>query len=136
MLRKVILLSVAPALLSAQGVIVSDTARPISVQEAVRLAQENNVSAITAENSIRSAQNQVRSARAQLYPSLSATAGQNNSSGDRVGPGGNIIGYNSGWSYSTGVNSSLTLFDGGKTFADVKARQADVAAAQAGQTTT
>jgi len=136
MLRKVILLSVAPALLSAQGPTVSDSARAISVQEAVRLAQENNVSAITAENSIRSAQNQVRSARAQLYPSLNASAGQTNSAGSRVGPGGTIIGYNSGWTYNTGLNSSVTLFDGGKTFADVKARQADVAAAQAGQTTT
>lgn len=136
MLWKVIVLSMAPALVSAQAAVVSDSARPISVQEAVRLAQENNVSAITAENSIRSAQNQVRSARAQLYPSLNASASQTNSAGDRVGPGGTIIGYNSGWTYNTGLNSSVTLFDGGKTFADVKARQADVAAAEAGQTTT
>lgn len=136
MFRNVIVLSAVPALLSAQGVVVSDSARPISVQEAVRLAQQNNVAAIVAENSISSARNSVRGARAQLYPSLNLNAGQNNSAGDRVGPGGSIIGYNSGWTYNTGLSSSLTLFDGGKTFSDIKARQADVAAAVASQTTT
>src|SRR6185312_395802 len=80
--------------------------------------------------------NQVRSARAQLYPTLSASAGQSISAGDRIGQSGTLVPYTPVWQYSTGLQSSITLFDGGKTFADVRARRADVTAAEAGQVTT
>ena len=36
--------------------------------EAVALAKENNIAAITAANSVRSANNLIRSTRANLYP--------------------------------------------------------------------
>jgi outer membrane protein len=37
------------------------------------------------------------------------------------------------WSYSTGLSSSLELFDGGRRFADLRARKADVDAAEANE---
>ena len=68
MLRKLIVLLAAPAILGAQQATTDPTLRPISMAEAVRLAKENNVSNITAANSVRSANNSVRAARAAMYP--------------------------------------------------------------------
>ena len=125
MLRHLISLLAAPAIAGAQQM-TDTTFHPITSAEAVRLAKENNVSAITSANAIRAANNNIRSARAQLYPTLTASAGQNRSAGERVGPSGTIINYNPGWTYNTGLQSQFTLFDAGKTFADVRARKADV----------
>ena len=59
----------APAALGAQQAVADPTFRPISLAEAVRLAKENNVAAITAANSVRSANNcDSRRRKAQLYP--------------------------------------------------------------------
>jgi len=147
MSRKLILLFAASALsfapkpataqdTTSRSVVAQGAPRPISVQEAVRLARENNVSAITAANQIRTAQNQVRSARAQRLPSLNASMSQNKSAGQRIGPQNTLVDYNAAWSYSTSLSSSITLFDAGKTSADVRTQQANVAAAEANQITT
>src|SRR5512144_2596968 len=97
MSRKLIVLLAVPALSFAQqpaavqdtsrrSVAAQDAPRPITIPEAVRLARENNVAAVTSANQIRTAQNQVRSARAQRLPSLSASLSQNKSAGQRIGP--------------------------------------------------
>ncbi|HVX40980.1 MAG TPA: TolC family protein [Gemmatimonadaceae bacterium] len=130
MFSKVMLLLATPALLAAQQV-TDTTFHPISVNEAVRLARENNVSNITAENAIRTANNNVRSARAAMIPTLNASAGQSKSAGQRVGPGNQLIDYVPAWSYNTGLNSQITLFDAGKMFADIRTQKANVAAQQA-----
>jgi outer membrane protein len=133
MFRKLITLLALPALVGAQQA-ADSTYRPISLADAVRLAKENNVGAITAANAVRSANLQIRAARAQLYPSVTGTVSQNKSAGDRIGPSGTLIPYASVWNYSTGVSINQTLFDGGKAFADVRARKADVASAEASET--
>lgn len=126
----------APLMLSAQRM-TDSTLHPISVQDAVRLAEQNNVSAVTAANQIHAANYNVRAARAELYPTVIATAGQSKSGGERLGPSGTLVPYsNSSWTYTTGLASQLTLFDGGRAFADVRTQKANVAAAEAGQTTT
>jgi outer membrane protein len=139
MFTKLIPLLAVPVVLGAQQVQVqqaTDTAfHAISLADAVRLAKENNVGAITANNSVRSANLQIRSARAQLYPNVSVTAGQGKSAGDRLGQSGTIVPYNSQWTYNTGLNIQQTLFDAGKSFADVRARKADVASAEANEVT-
>ncbi len=134
---KLIALLAAPALLGAQQAIPDATFRPISLAEALRLAHENNVQNITSDNAIRTANNSVRSARAQLYfPNVNATLGQNKSYGERLGPSNNLIGIDSKWAYTTGLNAQIVLYDGGKTNADVKTNQANVAAAQANEVNT
>jgi len=103
------------------------TFRPISLAEALRLAKENNVAATTSANSIRSANNAIRSTKAQLYyPNVSISAGQSRSAGDRIGQSGTLVPYTSVWQYNTGVSANMTLFDGGKTTADLRMRRADV----------
>jgi outer membrane protein len=149
MFTKLISLLVAPVVLGAQQMqrplgqpgdtiprarpSTDTTFRPISLADALRLAKENNVSNITAANAVRSSNLQVRSARAQLYPSLSASAGQGISAGDRVGQSGTLVPYQSQWTYTTGLSLSQTLFDAGKSFADVHAQKANVAAQEANQ---
>jgi len=143
MFRKLIPLLAAPAIVGAQQQVqpqvqspADTTFHPISMTEAVRLAKENNVANITAANTIRSANNNVRSARAAFIPTLTASAGQGISAGQRLGPTNDIINYKSRWSYQTGLNANATIFDGGKMFADVKTQRANVAAAEASEVNT
>jgi outer membrane protein len=135
MFRKLIPLLAAPVVLGAQQM-TDTTFHPITIADAVRLARENNVSNITASNGVRSASNSVRSARAALYPTLTGTAGQSKSAGDRLGQSGQLVPFTGAWTYSTGLNSQLTLFDAGKMFADIKTQQANVTAAQASEVNT
>src|SRR5215510_6343861 len=141
MFSKLAFLLAVPALVGAQQGLDATGARPVSLSEALRLANENNISNITAANTIRSTGNQVRAARAAFLPSLSATAGQSirfGGSGNRV-IGEQVIEQGTGsppWSYNTGLSASMTLFDGGKMFADVRARRADLNADIASQVNT
>ena len=134
MFTKLITLLAVPALVAAQTqqmtaaqVAQDPSFRPITLAEAIRLAKENNISNITAANSVRSSSLQIRSAKAQLYPSLSLSAGQGISAGDRVGQSGTLVPYASVWTYNTGLSLSQTLFDAGKSFADVRVAKANVA---------
>jgi outer membrane protein len=142
MFSKLAILLAVPAVVGAQQGLDSTGARPVSLAEALRLANDNNISNITAANTIRSTSNQVRAARAAFIPSLSASAGQSIRFG---GSGSRVIGDQvvdngaSGtppWSYSTGLSASMTLFDGGKMFSDVRARRADLNADMAAQVNT
>jgi outer membrane protein len=134
MFTKLIALCALPAVLGAQQTTDTNTFKPISLADALRLAKENNVSNITAANNVRSNTLAIRSARAQLYPSVTTQLNQSKSSGQRLGQSGTLVDYNAAWTYSTNLRINQTLFDGGKSFADVRARQADVAAAEAGLT--
>ena len=132
MFNKLVILLAAPAVLAAQQR-VDSTYRQVTLAEAIRLAKENYVSSVTSANAIRSASNQVRAARANYLPTLALSAGQSKSAGDRLGQSGQLVGYASNWAYNTGVSAGLTLFDGGKTAADIRARRADVSTAEANQ---
>ena len=142
MFTKLITLLAVPALVAAQtqqmtqATVAQDPSfRPITLAEAVRLAKENNVSNVTAANSVRSSTLSIRSAKAQLYPSVSASAGQGISAGDRVGQSGTLVPYTAAWTYNTGLTLNQTLFDAGKSFADVRVAKANVAANEANQVT-
>lgn len=140
MRSKLIVLLAAPAMLGAQQMQhppMADTAfHQISLADALRLADQNNVANITSNNAIRSANNSVRSARAAIYPTLTATAGQTKSAGQRLGQSGQLVDFTGAWTYSTALNSNITLFDAGKMFADIKTQQANVVAAQANDVNT
>lgn len=144
MFRKLIVLLAAPAIVGAQQMtempvprVTVDTAfHQISMADALRLAHDNNYQNIVADNSIRSANNLVRSAKAQLYPTLTATTSQSKSYGERLGQSNQLVPIDPKWGYSTGLSSSITLFDGGKTFADVRTQRANVALSTANEVNT
>lgn len=133
---KLIALLAAPAILGAQQMTDTGAFRPISLQEALRLARENNVSNIVAENSVQAAGNLVRVRRAAVLPTLNASAGQSKRQGQNIGQSGQLVDFTSDWQYSTGLTSQVTLFDAGKMFADVKTAKAQLAAAEAGEVAT
>ena len=126
-------LSVIPAALFAQT---SDTvATPISLNEAIRLAQQNSPTAVQARGSISTSEASVKQSYAAFLPSFSVSAGRNRQSGDRFDTQGNLVPFTGQpTSYSTGLSSSLQIFDGGRRFFEVKRAKADVNAAEAGET--
>ena len=141
-MKSVLVLLALPAVVAAQQPAAStqqsvDSAlRPITQQEAVRLAQRNAPAAVAARGQMRAANSSIRSAYGAFMPSLNFTLGQS----QRTGPGrnpatGQIENYVAQpWSYTTGISSGLNLFDGGKRFADLRARRADLGSAEANET--
>jgi outer membrane protein len=132
--RSALALLVAPALLRAQT---SDTlaARPIPLPEAVALAQQNGLAAVQARGQVRNAESSVKAARSALLPSLNFTMGQVNQSGDRFDSQGRLVPYlaQQPWSYSTGISSSLNLFDGGRRLSEIRRTRNDVGSAEANE---
>jgi outer membrane protein len=137
MRRKLIAVALlaAPMILGAQQM-TDTTFHPMSLAEALRAAHDNSLQNIQADNTIRSATNTLRSTRAQWYPSITASAGQNISQGDRLGPSNTLVPIVSRWAYNTGLAAAMTVYDGGKTHADVRAQEANIASAQANEVNT
>lgn len=127
-----LLLAALPAALAAQQP-AADSLHPITLKEAIALATENAPAAVAARGQISTANSSVTSAYANFIPSLSWSMGQNQSSGPRVGQDGTIIQYLTPWSYSDGLRSSLTLFDGGSRFATLRTAKANVRSAEANE---
>ncbi|HEX6576330.1 MAG TPA: TolC family protein [Gemmatimonadaceae bacterium] len=123
----------APSALAAQTM--DTTATPITLAEAIRLAQANSVSTVQARGTIRTSSAAVKQSYAAFLPTFSLSAGTTKQSGDRFDTQGNLVPFTGNpTSYSTGLSSSLELFDGGRRFFDVKAAKADVDAAEAAET--
>lgn len=122
----------APVILPAQ--IVDTTATPITLAEAIRLAQQNSLSSVQARGSIRTNDAAVKQSYAAFLPTFSVSANRQKQSGDRFDTQGNLVPFTGQpTNYSTGLTSSLQLFDGGRRFYDVKRAKADVDAAEAGE---
>jgi outer membrane protein len=111
----------------------ADSLYPISLDEAVRLAQRNAPAAIQARGQIRTSNSAVRSAYGAFLPNLNFSMGQTQSRGRRQGQEGTLIDYVAPTSYSTGVSSTLTLFEGGRRFAELSQSRADVGAAESNE---
>jgi outer membrane protein len=121
-----------PAALAAQTV--DTTATPITLTEAIRLAQQNSVTTVQARGNLRTSSAAVKQSDAAFLPSFSVSARTQRQSGDRFDTQGNLVPFTGNpTNYSTSLTSSLELFDGGRRFFDIKAAQADVNAADAGE---
>lgn len=119
-----------PGVLLAQA---TETARPIPLDEAVRLARRNAPAAVQARNTVRQNAATVRTNYAQYLPSVNVSAGAGRQGGETFFQG-NLVPYSGNpWSYSRGLNSNLELFDGGRRWYNLRAAQANVDAASAGE---
>lgn len=136
MLRQVVLSILSPVVVAAQAPVASagDSLHAISLQEAVGMAQRNAPAAIQARGQLRTSASAVRSAYGAFIPSLSLSMNQSKESGKRFNADQQTF-SDQPWRYSTGVNTGLELFDGGRRFADLRARRADVDAAEANEIT-
>jgi outer membrane protein len=109
----VLALVVAPPFLAAQG---ADAARPVSLEEAVRLAQQNSPLTVTARNALRTGKMTELNALGQYLPTLSINYGASNFAGG-VYQQGVLLPYKGDpWTYGKGYNASILLFDGGQRY--------------------
>ncbi|HEY3288400.1 MAG TPA: TolC family protein [Gemmatimonadaceae bacterium] len=109
-------------------------ARAIALDEAVREAQRNAPAAVSARNALRTSAAAVRTAYAQYLPSLSVSGSGSRQGGETFFQG-KLVPYSGvPWSFSRGLSTNLELFDGGRRWFNVKAAQANVDAADAGET--
>lgn len=116
-----------PLALQAQG-----DARPITLDEAVRLARRNAPAAVQAKNSLRTNAATVRSRYAAFVPTLSFGSGVSRQDGTRFVPDFNqVISTDQPWRGSHRFNSNLELFDGGRRWFELQAARANVDAAEA-----
>ena len=122
MVRFLSLICLVPTLLSAQAT--SDTTtRPITLDEAVRLAQRNSPLSVQARGDLRVARAGIRSAWFAFIPNVGVSLGSNWRRGQAIGEEGDLITITS-TSYSDGFSARLDLFDGGRRFFDLRAARA------------
>jgi outer membrane protein len=131
-MRRILIGLVVPIALQGQGVASGD-ARPLSLDEAVRLAQQNSPLTVAARGQVRAADATVRTAFGAYLPTLSISAGTSRSGGQNLQPNGNLVDISSPWNFSRGVSSNLELFDGFRRQNNLRGARADQTAAEANE---
>jgi outer membrane protein len=115
------------------------SATPISLAEAVRLAQVNAPSSIAAHGQVRTSKASVRSAWGAFIPSASVSAGSSRqlpseAGRTRIDSNGNVVLLPSDpWSYNVGFSANVALFEGGRRFFDLRQAKARSSAAEANE---
>ncbi|HEY2850518.1 MAG TPA: TolC family protein [Gemmatimonadaceae bacterium] len=116
------------ALVSAPRFVVAqepDVARPISLEEAVRLAQLNSPLTVTARNALRTGKMTEMNALGQYLPNISVNYGTTNYSGAFFQQGALLPYTGLPWNYSKGYSGNIILFDGGQRWFGYKQAQAN-----------
>ena len=111
-----------------------DSARKISLAEAIRLAQLNSPQAIQAEGTERTSKAARVSAVGAILPSASLSAGRTIQFGGgqtRVNQNGEQVTIASAPVNSTGLNLNMTLFDGGQRLYNLRTAKSQIEAAEA-----
>jgi len=126
--------ALCPAISAAQAL--DTAATPISLTQAIRLAQQNAPATVQARGAIQTSELSVKQSYSAFLPTINFSAGTTHQSGDRFDTQGNLVPFTGNpTNYSTGMNGSLQLFDGGRRFFDIKKTKADVNAAEATEVT-
>ncbi len=132
---RAVLLLLLPGALAAQETPWAPP-RPVTVDQAVQLAVQNAPAEVGARGLIRATESGVRAAYFALLPNLSFTMGQSQQNGSRFDFQGRLVPYTAQpWTYTTGLTTTLTLFDGGKKLSDVQTQKANVVSAEANEVT-
>src|SRR4051812_8310075 len=128
-------LLLAPAVVLAQQ---SSSAgfKPVTLQEAVTMAQQNSPTAVQAHGAIENAEGTVVTTRNQFFPTLSGTLSHSQGAGQVFDNTNQLVPRISKPQYSTGLNTNYAIFDGGKRVFDLRARRADLAAAEVSESAT
>jgi outer membrane protein len=106
-------------------------ARPLQLDEAVRLAQQNAPATVQARGQLRTSDAQVRRAWAAYLPSVNLTASSGNTQGVQYIQGQLVPLQGNPWSYSNGVSANLQIFDGFARWNEVNRSRATQGAAEA-----
>ncbi len=100
--------------LSAQGSPPDDGAKPISLREAVEMAQRNAPAIVAANGLERVAGGARRAGLAAYAPTINLTAGQARTNGVQFFQGQLVPLTGNPWNYNNGLTTNLELFDGGR----------------------
>jgi len=120
---------VTPMSLGAQGV-ASGGARPVSLEEAVRLAQLNAPASVQARGQLRASDAAIRSAKGSFLPSLNLNYGSNKQGGETFFQGQLVPFRGDPWNFNRSVSSNLELFDGGRRLFQLRSARANQTAAE------
>ena len=111
------------------------TARPISLTDAVRLAQRNAPATIQARGQTANSSASLRTAYGAFLPNLSVSASGVRQGGDRLGERGTIVPFEGEpWQYGDGISANLELFSGLRRFNNLRSVRANIASAEANET--
>ena len=104
----------------------ADTAAtPISLSEAISLAQRNAPATVQARGAIQTSELTVKQAYSAFLPTVNVSAATTRQKGDRFDAQGNLVPFTGQpASYSTGLNANLQLFDGGRRLFDLRKTKA------------
>jgi outer membrane protein len=106
-------------------------ARPIALDDAVRLAQRNSLLAVQTRGEMRVSRSAVRSAYFAFIPSVGLSMSSTWRRGQFVNEEGDLFPFQGkAKSYSDGIGASVDLFDGGQRFFDIRAARARLDAAE------
>ncbi|HEV7595079.1 MAG TPA: TolC family protein [Gemmatimonadaceae bacterium] len=111
-----------------------DSARKISLDEAIRMADQNAPAAVQAEGVERTSRAARVSAVGAIMPSVSVNLGrviQYGGGQTRVNSNGEQVTIASAPVNSTGLNLNMTLFDGGQRLFNLRTAKYEIAAAEA-----
>jgi outer membrane protein len=111
-----------------------DSARKLTLDEAIRMAQRNSPQAIQAEGNERTSRAARVSAIGAILPSASISAGRTIQFGGgttRVNQNGEQVQVATRPTNSTGLNMNMTLFDGGQRLYDLRTSKSAIEAAEA-----
>lgn len=100
------------------------TPRQISLDEAIRVAQQNSPVTTSSRNSIRSADASIWASLAQFLPNVSAYGSASRAAGETFFQGQLVPYKGDPWSYGKGYGASLLLFDGGLRLLNYRAANA------------
>jgi outer membrane protein len=127
-------MQVAALLVAAPGAAIAQTfadARPISLDEAVRLAQQNQPSVVQARNSIRTSESTIRTTLFGYLPQLSISSSASQRGGTTIVQGVPLPFSGNPWSYSQGLQfGSVVVFDGLQRWNNFRTAQANRDAAE------
>ena len=128
MVKGLALLAFPVALLAQDG------ARPITLDEAVRLARRNAPATVQARNQVRSTAATVRTRYSAFLPTLSFGGGAQKQNGTRyLADLDTILPNDAPWRANHSFSSSLDLFSGGRRYFDLMTARAQVDAAEASE---
>lgn len=129
-MRAFVLAALVPAVLSAQ-----DSARSITLDEAIRLARQNSPQMISARNAINANEATVRTRWSAFLPTFSGSLSSSWGAGQVFDNRGDIVTRNNitPWNWSRRLSANWLLFDGGDRNFQLNAARANVAAAEANE---
>jgi outer membrane protein len=122
-------LAFAPALAAAQQA--ADNARPISLDEAVKLAVQNSPTTVATRNGEKSSEEAVLAAKGRFLPNLALSYRASNASGTQFIQGVPVALSGYPWTYSRGLSTAFTIFDGGNNLFNYRLAGANLDAAGA-----